>query len=89
MVAISEPVGKMLDNRKGLAMTRGGSRLGAGRPLKPDAMVVRMYVIRRDQVAWLKSLARTGASMSQVVRTALDSYKEEIRSSSEINSGLR
>jgi len=63
--------------------THGGARPGSGPKPKLDAMVKRMYVLRQDQVDWLDSLANEGASMSQVVRTALDCYKEELRSTDE------
>lgn len=55
-------------------MPHGGARPGSGPKPKPDAMVKRMYVLRQDQVDWLESLANKGASMSHVVRTALDCY---------------
>lgn len=58
--------------------THGGIRANAGRPKKPNAMVKRMYVLRQDQVEWLESLANEGASMSQIVRTALDYCKEQL-----------
>jgi len=41
-------------------------------------MIRRLYWVRRDQDQWLKTLAAQGASMGQVVRTALDSYKEQL-----------
>jgi hypothetical protein len=56
----------------------GGARPGAGRPRDPDAMVKRLYVIRQDQAAWLESLASAGASMSWLVRTALDEYRARV-----------
>jgi hypothetical protein len=44
-------------------------------------MVKRLYVIRPDQAAWLESLAKSeGESLSQLVRAALDQYKELVES---------